>query len=607
MRTRTGPRTGAPAWSLAASAAAVAWQILRRRLLLVLIVSIATQGLYVWVVLPLLLALFQGALRVAGVDGISLAGLPGLLGSPLAVIALLLIAFVATAFALIQVSIFSVVARLCLAGEAPGAVAILRGVWTLLRRCASWQVLLLAGYALLVLPLSHLGVGSTVTSHIAIPAFISGELTKTPAGAWAYALVVLGLLYLALRLAGTAAALTGDEDSVLGAMRTSFALTRRTQLPVAVLFLAIGAGAAVIFAVAALIGTIPVAVASASGAGDQVAGSILALLDLVRFFVTGLAAAFLAFFFVALSRRRQREREGPTITWRPVRDRVSLVVSVAVLALFVVLGAPQVLFATIASQESPSPLIIAHRGYTAGGAENTIPALRAAAEAGADVVEMDIQETADGRFVVIHDTDLRRLAGDPRSVYDLDQEEAAGIIVRQGGFESPIPTLEEYLTTADELGIQVLVEVKPHGHEAPGFAERVVRTMNELDPGHRHMIQSLDVGVVDDVIAADPARTVVLVTGFQIGDAPSTGAAAVAIEDWSYSDEMLVRLHGEGRQLFVWTVDDIGLVNDYLARGVDGVITDRVSEAVTARELDNTITNPVTRYLAEASRTIRPW
>lgn len=594
--------TTAPgAWRTVASAARIAGRLLRRRLALVLVVAIVTQGLYVWAVLPLLLTLFQGALDIAGVDGLSVDGLPGLLGSPLALLVLLLLAVVATAFVLVEISVFSIVGHLCLRGEAPSVRAILQGLGALLRRVASWQALLFAGYALLVLPLAHLGVGATITSHIAIPAFISGELTKTTAGAWIYALAILAIVYLALRLAATAAVLAGEDRTVIGAMRRSIVLTRRTQLPLLAVFAVVGVVAGAVLILAVLLGAVPVALASESGAGNDVAGSALALLDLVRFVAAGLAAAFLSFLFVALS----RGTEAAPSTGEPVRDRLSRAVAVVVAVLFVFLGAPPVAFASIASAETVAPpLIIAHRGYTAFGVENTIPALRAAADAGADVVEMDIQETADQGFVVIHDARLQRLAGDQRSVGDLTQDEAAAITVRQGEFEARIPTLEEYLRTADERGIRVLVEVKPHGGEAPGLAGRVAAALNELDPDHRHLVQSLDSDVVTGVREADPEREVILVTGFQIGNAPTTDADGVAVEDWSYSDEMLVRLHQQGKSLFVWTVNDAGLLTEYGGSGVDGIITDEVAEAVTLREVQQSIGDPVTRYLSAATRIV---
>ncbi|ALE06919.1 hypothetical protein AL755_18040 [Arthrobacter sp. ERGS1:01] len=581
---------------------AAAWSLLRRRLLLVIVATVATQGVYAWAVLPLVLLLFQAALGVAGVDGLSQASLPGLLGNPLALLTLILAVLLATFFALLEICVFTVIAQLCFRGEAPSMPAILRGLAGIGRRAMSWQIVLFAGYALLVIPLSHVGVGSALTSHIAIPKFVSGEITKTVPGSIGYAAIVVVLVYLGLRLAGTPAALSGGQGTVLRAMRRSMALTKRTQIYIALVVLAVGAAAVVVFFVAALLGTVPVALAPNATTGSHVAGSMLAVLTLVQFIGTGIAAAFLAFFFVALL---HGGRVSPSYRV-PVRDRASRVAAGVVLTLFVLLAAPPTVYATMAAQPSAAPLVIAHRGYTAGGVENTIQSLRAAAAAGADVVEMDIQETADQKFVVIHDVGLQRLAGDPRSVYQLTQAEAAGIVVRQGGFSGHIPTLEEYLKTADELGIRVLVEVKPHGHEAPGFAQRVVDVMDRLDPQHRHMIQSLNTGVVDAIVRADPTRAVVLVTGFQIGNAPRTTTGGVAIEDWSYSDEMLVSLHNQGKKLFVWTINDPTLISDYLGRGVDGIITDSVAEAITTRHLNETIKNSVSRYLDSAIRQIKP-
>ena len=48
-------------------------------------------------------------------------------------------------------------------------------------------------------------------------------------------------------------------------------------------------------------------------------------------------------------------------------------------------------------------LVIAHRGFTRDFPDNTLEAFRAAREIGVDGVEFDVQETADGAFVVFHD------------------------------------------------------------------------------------------------------------------------------------------------------------------------------------------------------------
>lgn len=63
---------------------------------------------------------------------------------------------------------------------------------------------------------------------------------------------------------------------------------------------------------------------------------------------------------------------------------------------------------------------IAHRGASRIARENTLPALRAALELGADAVEIDVRLTADARPVVVHDESLDRLWGLPVNVADTD-------------------------------------------------------------------------------------------------------------------------------------------------------------------------------------------
>lgn len=73
------------------------------------------------------------------------------------------------------------------------------------------------------------------------------------------------------------------------------------------------------------------------------------------------------------------------------------------------------------------PLWISHRGSTKNAVENTRAAFRAAVDLGFSCLETDLRLTRDGRLVLIHDPDLRRLAGDPRRVQDVTASELAGI------------------------------------------------------------------------------------------------------------------------------------------------------------------------------------
>jgi glycerophosphoryl diester phosphodiesterase len=107
---------------------------------------------------------------------------------------------------------------------------------------------------------------------------------------------------------------------------------------------------------------------------------------------------------------------------------------------------------------------IAHRGEPVGHRENTLPAFAAAADAGADMVEIDLRRTRDGAIVVLHDQTLERLWGLDASVGDLDLAE----VVALGEGDVRIPTLPAVL---DAVALPLMVdftrrEVVPGGLEA---------------------------------------------------------------------------------------------------------------------------------------------
>src|SRR5438105_4409260 len=54
------------------------------------------------------------------------------------------------------------------------------------------------------------------------------------------------------------------------------------------------------------------------------------------------------------------------------------------------------------------PLVVAHRGASGAAPENTIAAIRLALEAGADMIEIDVQQTREGEIIVFHDATLGR-------------------------------------------------------------------------------------------------------------------------------------------------------------------------------------------------------
>ena len=96
--------------------------------------------------------------------------------------------------------------------------------------------------------------------------------------------------------------------------------------------------------------------------------------------------------------------------------------------------------------------VTAHRGSSHRAPENTLGAIQQAIDDGADFAEIDVQTTADGLVVVIHDADLMRLASVNRRIQDIQYEELREIDIGSW-FSSDFrkertPTLEEAINLA---------------------------------------------------------------------------------------------------------------------------------------------------------------
>jgi glycerophosphoryl diester phosphodiesterase len=121
------------------------------------------------------------------------------------------------------------------------------------------------------------------------------------------------------------------------------------------------------------------------------------------------------------------------------------------------------------------PAIVAHRGASAVHPENTMVAFEHAIALGADAIEFDVQATADGALIVMHDDLLDRTTtgtGPPftRDLAYIRSLDAGAWFDGRYGSE-PVPTLDEVLSLE---GIEFELELKTSG--APFLAD-VVRTV----------------------------------------------------------------------------------------------------------------------------------
>ena len=245
-------------------------------------------------------------------------------------------------------------------------------------------------------------------------------------------------------------------------------------------------------------------------------------------------------------------------------------------------------------------LTIAHRGDVEYGVENSLEALEGALKNKADYVEMDIVMTKDNKFVVLHDFNLKRLAGINKNIYDMNFDEVVGLEIKQGGFKSHIPSFEEYVKRAKELDVKLLVELKPHGKEPDNYVDLVIQELKRLGIDKKYKVMSLNKDVMVELNKKEPDIDTGYVIPIQFGSFNNIGVDFYVIEDFSFSNYLLREAKIEKKNVFVWTINDQEDMTRYLQTAVDGIITDNpkmVNDVKKELKTHNTYFDKVAREL----------
>jgi glycerophosphoryl diester phosphodiesterase len=256
------------------------------------------------------------------------------------------------------------------------------------------------------------------------------------------------------------------------------------------------------------------------------------------------------------------------------------------------------------------PLNIAHRGARSLAPENTLAAARKGLEVGADMWELDIQMTADGELIVIHDSTLKRTSNvrdvfpgrKPWLVHEFKLDEirlldfgswfrkqdpfgqiAAGLVAKSDlsrYVQQQAPTLEEALTFTLDHGWSVNLEIKDlsGNPDSDQVVKKVLALVEDLDMVDSVLISSYNQTYLAQVREAQPH----IATGVLVSKPhphPDTllrqlGAKAYHPRITAFRPADIALLHGQGCQVHIWNVNDRKTMQRLVRAGVDGIFTD---------------------------------
>lgn len=228
------------------------------------------------------------------------------------------------------------------------------------------------------------------------------------------------------------------------------------------------------------------------------------------------------------------------------------------------------------------PLTIAHRGDPAAAPENTIPAFEAALASGAEVLELDLQLSADGVAVIFHDDELDRTTNGvgplaERTLAEL-QTLDAGAWYGSAWVGTGIPTFAEFLPLLQRSDARALLEFK--GIWSVEGLRPVISAIYRYGVQDRVVLASFEVPTLFELWREAPslARAAIVrrLPDDPVAFAASVGATTVvtSLRSFTVEPDAAQLLRDAGLTVIVYTLNRADLWQQALELGVDGVVTD---------------------------------
>ncbi len=582
-----------------------------------LAVNLAYAVLGIVLLAPLPGLVLRLLMRVSGTPVLADQDIAYFLLTPFGVASLILVAGILVAIAVLaQASLMFI--GVAGPGRAAPALAALAFAWARLVPILSFSVRLVARVLLLMAPFLAIGAGTAwllITDHD-----INYYLSEQPPSFWLAALVIAGLLLAMLvlvvrKLIGWSLALPLILFGGVSPGRSFLESERLTQggrsLVLGVLILwaliALLLGALGVGAVQGLGTLIVPRFHDALRPLVLVLGALVALWALLSFLIASFNGSTFALAIVELAERLGAPigaSRGQALDARATGPgwsvRAPRFAAVLALAGIIAAGTGAWLLSGIEVHDQVS--IIGHRAGAGKAPENTLAAVRQAIADGVDWIEIDVQETADGEVVVVHDSDFMKLAGEPLKVWDGTLEQIRAIDA--GGWFGPqftgerVPTLREVLEMARGKS-GVVIELKYYGHEQR-LEQRVVDLVEAAGMTARVAIMSLSYEGIQRLRALRPDWSIGLLSAKAIGDLTRLDADFLAVSMGLATPGFVRHAKAAGKQVYVWTVNDPVSLSRMMSAGVDGVITDEPAMARQVMEQRGQM-SPVERLLVHTA------
>lgn len=221
--------------------------------------------------------------------------------------------------------------------------------------------------------------------------------------------------------------------------------------------------------------------------------------------------------------------------------------------------------------------IMAHRGASGIAPENTLSAIKEAINLNADYAELDVQETADGEIILLHDNGLKRTTGLDKNIWITNYDEIkfldAGSWFSEKYKGEPIPKFKDVIDLVRGK-LKLNIELKTNGHEKQ-LADRVVKIVKDKNVSKECFFTSFDYAQIKRVKEIDSTLKVGLIFK-KMPDTTDVFKLKIEALSVHYSlidQSFILKASESDKEIFVWTVNDENEMKKFVELNVKGIIT----------------------------------
>lgn len=462
---------------------------------------------------------------------------------------------------------------------------LLQATFRQLKKIRPLTFLFFLAYFVLILPISGLSFNSDLLSKVKIPAFIMDFIfTNRWIVVSSFILFYIFLAYIGIRLIFALPEMILRDRPFKQAVKESWYLTKSRFFAILGQFIIIGGSILLISFAGYLIVLLAQIIVEQFFPNYSLISAVFAMTILQAILLFNIVMSTVGIFYIIIDFMDDEGFLPETPNWFRLESpnkRFSVLKNTSLVLFAVFFGVGVCLYNMdyLTSASQTKPVTISHRGVSGGNSvQNTLAALEKTSRTyHPDYVEMDVQETKDGQFVVMHDFNLKKLTGINKAPQDLTLKELEKLKVTENGAKEPVVSFDTYLKRANELNQKLLIEIKNSKNDSKDIVDRFVKKYEENILTHQHILQSLTYQTVSDLKNANPNFYVGYILPFNIVGPPVTPADFLTMEYSTINRNFIDSAHQDGKKVYVWTVNDSDGISRMMFYGVDGIITDQMT------------------------------